>query len=165
MKSAIIVLLVLLGIIFVFAAIKGDGAIEKGLKESLIQGRTIIPMIIVAVFIMGFSEVLIPPKFVEQWLSESSGTKGIMIAWVAGILTPAGSIIGMPIAAGLYKAGASLAVIITYLTSIALLSIIRIPLEIGFYGTKLMLIRVLTTMFLPPLIGFMIIFIQKLFKI
>jgi uncharacterized membrane protein YraQ (UPF0718 family) len=113
---------------------------------------------------MGFMEALLPKAFVENWLSESAGFKGIALAWAAGALTPAGSVIGMPLAAGLYKAGANIGIIITYLVSMALLSIMRVPLEIGFYGPKLMVMRVAACIFLPPVAGYGAIFVQKLVK-
>jgi len=55
----------------------------------------------------------------------------------------------MPLAAGLLRAGAGPSVIITYLTSLATLSVIRVPLEIGFYGWRLMVVRVLASVILP----------------
>ena len=68
--------------------------------------------------------------------------------WVA-----AQRMMSLPLAAGLYKAGVGVRVLVTYLTSLALLSIIRIPLEVGFLGWRLTLIRVAASALLPPLAG------------
>jgi uncharacterized membrane protein YraQ (UPF0718 family) len=164
MRLAMGILALMLGGVMIYAAIRGDGSLQNGFKESLVQGKRIIPVLILAVFIMGFMEALLPKAFVENWLSESAGFKGMALAWLAGALTPAGSVIGMPIAAGLYKAGANIGIIITYLASMALLSVIRIPLEIGFYGPKLMVMRIAACLVLPPIAGYIAIFFQKVIK-
>ena len=91
--------------------------------------------------------------FIEAALSDASGFKGIAIAWVAGALTPAGSLVGMPLVAGLYQAGAGVGVLVTYLTSLSVLSLIRVPLEVGFYGPRMMVVRVVESLLLPPLAG------------
>jgi len=164
MKLAMGILGAMLLGVMIYAALRGDGSLQRGFKESFSQGKGIVPMILIAVLIMGFMEALLPKAFIENWLTDSSGFKGMALAWAAGALTPAGSVIGMPIAAGLYKSGAGIGIIITYLASMALLSIIRIPLEIGFYGPKLMAIRIAACILLPPIAGYMAIGVQKIFK-
>ena len=59
----------------------------------------------------------------------------------------------MPLAASLMRAGVGAGVLVTYLTSLATLSIIRVPLEIGFYGWRLMVLRVVASLFLPLIAG------------
>jgi len=164
MKWTVITMGIFLAFLISAAIFKGNGTFQLGLKTSAIAGAKFIPILLIAFFVMGFTDALLPKHIVETWLSESSGIRGILVAWLAGILTPGGSIIGMPLAAGLFKAGAGISIIITYLTSMALLSIIRMPLEIGFYGIKLMTIRILATALIPPLTGFFAQFIVKLFK-
>lgn len=69
------------------------------------------------------------------------------------VLTPGGSIIGLPIAAVLYKTGVGLGALMTYLTSLATLSRLRIPLEIGFYGWRLTGVRIAVSLILPLIAG------------
>ena len=111
----------------------------------------------------GFAEALLPPEVVNNWLSDASGWRGIGVAWLAGILTPGGSVMGMPLVAALYKVGAGIGVLITYLTAMALMSVIRIPLEIGFYGWRLTLLRIAACLFLPPLAGILAQIVAPLF--
>ncbi len=132
---------------------RGDGSFVAGLQSGALQLGRLLPILILAFAITGFVEVLLPEGLVEAWLSDASGWRGIGIAWLAGILTPGGSIIGMPLAAGLYQAGVGISVLVTYLTSLALLSILRLPIELGFLGPRLTALRVLASLFLPPLAG------------
>ena len=103
--------------------------------------------------VAGFAETLMPQDFIERWLSDSSGWRGLGIAWLAGILTPGGSIIGMPLIAVLYKAGVGISVLMTYATSMVLLSVMRIPIEVGFYGWRLTGLRIAVSLILPFIAG------------
>lgn len=153
MKWALALMVLMTAALIGAAAYKGDGALQQGFREAGTQGIKILPVLVLAFLMMGFIDVLLPREVVQKWLTDAAGWKGLTIGWLAGILTPGGSIIGMPLAAGLMKAGVSPAVLVTYLTSLALLSSIRMPLEIGFYGWRLMVIRVLASLILPFVAG------------
>lgn len=161
MKATALALLGIVILLMGVAALKGDGTFQLGLKKSLFGGGKFLPVLLLAFLIMGFTEALLPQQFIREWLTDSAGWRGIVIAWVAGALTPAGSLVGLPLAASLFKAGVGIGVLITYLTSVALLSTIRIPLELGIYGPKLTLLRVLSSILLPPLAGLFARFLWK----
>ena len=101
----------------------------------------------------GFAEVLLPKQLVQTWLSDNAGWRGIGLAWLAGILTPGGSVMGLPLVATLFKAGVGIGVLVTYMTALATLSVLRFPLEMGFVGWRLATLRVIVSLLLPPLAG------------
>lgn len=153
MKGSLIALLVVALALAALALARGGGTFGAGLRAGGVQLGRILPVLLIAFLITGFIDVLLPPGLVEAWLSDASGWRGIGIAWLAGILTPGGSIIGMPLAAGLFQAGVGISVLVTYLTSMALLSVLRVPIELGFLGPRLTALRVLASLFLPPVAG------------
>ena len=110
----------------------------------------------------GFAETLLPQRLVHDLLSDSSGFKGLAVAWFAGIITPGGSIVGLPIIAGLYRVGVGTAVLMTYATSLATLSILRLPLEAGFYGWRLTALRVGVSLGLPFIAGGLTMLVMRL---
>ncbi len=149
MKSTLLGLAVVVVVLAGLALNRGDGTLTRGVTTAGSQFLQFIPILAIAFLLMGLVDALLPPDMVERWLTDASGWKGLGIAWLAGVLTPGGSIIGMPLAAGLAKAGVGAGVLVTYLTSLAVLSMLRVPLEIGFYGWRLMLLRVLASLVLP----------------
>lgn len=153
MKATLIGLVAVTVGLLALAWSRGDDTLSRGLSTSASQFGRFLPVLVVAFLIMGLVDALLPEKLVETWLSDASGWRGLGIAWLAGLLTPGGSIIGMPLAAGLAKAGVGPGVLVTYLTSLAVLSVIRVPLEVGFYGWRLMLLRVLASLVLPLVAG------------
>ena len=142
-------LLILMGL----ALAQGGGTFRDGLHTSLRQLLGFLPVLVIAVMLAGFAETLLPRRLVQDLLSDSAGLKGLALAWFAGIITPGGSIVGLPIIAGLYRVGVGTAVLMTYATSLATLSILRLPLEAGFYGWKLTALRVGVSMGLPFVAG------------
>jgi len=153
MKATAIVMLLMVAVLVGLAAWRGDGAVSAGFKTGGLQLLKFLPILAIAFLMMGFVDVLLPRSVVETWLSDAAGFKGMGVAWLAGMLTPGGSIIGMPLAAGLFKAGVGPAVLVTYLTSLACLSIMRMPLEAGFLGWRLMALRVVACLVLPFIAG------------
>ncbi len=132
---------------------QGTDTFVAGWRTSLEQLARFLPILVIALLVAGFTETLLPDDLVERWLSDSSGWRGIGVAWLAGVLTPGGSIIGLPIAAVLYQAGVGLGVLMTYLTSLATLSLLRVPLEIGFYGWRVTGVRIAVSLILPLIAG------------
>lgn len=137
----------------IFALNQGLPTFMLGWHSSLQQFLRLIPILGIAMLIAGFTETLLPTQLIEHWLSDSSGWRGISLAWLAGIVTPAGSIIGLPLIAALYKKGVGISVLMTYATSFATLSLLRLPLEVGFYGWRLTGVRVAVSFILPIIAG------------
>ena len=61
MKWAAIFLVVVLAFLIILAILKGDGALQAGMKASFTQGVKLLPILLIAFFIAGFVEVLLPP--------------------------------------------------------------------------------------------------------
>jgi uncharacterized membrane protein YraQ (UPF0718 family) len=124
-----------------------------GLRAGGRGALQLVPLLVVVFLLAGFAEVLVPRELVARWLSDASGPRGLLIAWVAGVITPGGGPVGLPIAAALIRAGAGVGVIVTYVTSMSLLSFVRVPLEVGIYGPRITALRVVSCVVLPLVAG------------
>lgn len=153
MKFTILFLSVLLIAMIFYAWQQGPDTFALAWANSGNQLLSFAPVLVIAVLLAGFTQTLIPQDFVQNWLSDSSGWRGIILAWIAGIFTPIAGVLAMPLVAVLYQAGASLAVIMTYLTSLATLSLMKVPIEVGFYGWKLTMLRFAVSLILPLIAG------------
>lgn len=153
MKETAISFLLVLLILVMLAFRQGTDTVLLGWNTSWQQLVRFLPVLVLAMLVTGFTEVLLPKGFVELWLSESSGFRGVGLAWLAGIITPGGSLVGLPMIAALFKVGVGTSVLITYATSFATLSLLKTPLEVGFYGWRLTIIRLFVSMPLPLVAG------------
>lgn len=151
MRAALLIFLVLTAGLLVLV-----GRADKwaALLDTLwAQGRMLVPLLVLAVLLASCVEVLLSPSLVSTWLGQDAGLRGILLGWLAGALTPGGGPIGLPVAAAIFRRGASLPVLLTYLSSLSLLSLIRLPMEWGILGTRLTLTRWASTVLIPPLLG------------
>ena len=133
--TAISLLLVLIGLV-ALALKQGREIFFLGVRTSVDQLIHFLPVLVVALFVAGFSEALLPKDLVESWLSDASGWRGLVIAWLAGILTPGGGLIGLPLVAVFYRAGVGLSVLMPYAPSFFTLALLRLPLAVGCYGGR-----------------------------
>jgi uncharacterized membrane protein YraQ (UPF0718 family) len=139
------------------AYLRDPGAPLIGLKASLGLLWAILPRLIAALVLTGMLQVLISPEFIERFFGRTAGHRGIFIAFVAGILTPGGPMVSFPIVAVFYQSGAPLSVLVTYVTSWSLFGFQRvIAWELPFMGSRFVLARVLPTLFLPIVAGYLV---------
>lgn len=151
MRGALIVMAAFLAVLVGVVAWRGQ--LPEAARASWSQLGQFGPVLVLAILVVGCTEVLLSRELVERWLSDAAGFRGIAIAWLAGLLTPGGSLVGLPIVAGLHRVGVGPAVLVTYLVSLATLSAIRIPMEVGLIGGRLATLRFLACVGLPPLAG------------
>jgi uncharacterized membrane protein YraQ (UPF0718 family) len=84
----------------------------------------------------------------------------IFAGFVAGILTPGGPLVSIPIMAVFYKGGASLSALVAYMTSWSLFGFQRVlAWELPFMGTRFLFARVLPTLVFPIVAGYLVRFI------
>lgn len=136
-----------------FGYFRGKGEHLEGLKQTKDMVIEVFPLLIFAYIVAGMVQVLVPQDAVSKWLGRESGFRGIIIACVAGGLTPGGPFVSLPVATGFLRAGAGVGTIVAYLTAWSLWAGGRIPLEIGIIGLRFTLIRVICTFFFPPIAG------------
>ena len=139
--------------LFAIALQKGDGAHIQGLqvtKDLLIQ---VIPLLILAFIVAGMVQVLLPHETLAGWVGTESGIRGIMIGTLAGAVTPGGPYVTLPIAAGLWQAGAGIGTMVAFVTSWSLWAVMRLPMEVGIMGWEFTLVRLACTFFFPPISG------------
>lgn len=160
MKGALLVFGGLTIVLLVLVARAGKWA---AFGESLAgQAKTLVPLILLAVVIAASVEVLLAPASIAAWLGDGAGIRGVLVGWLAGALTPGGGPIGLPLAGALARRGAALPTVLAYLTSMSLLSLIRLPMEWGLLGPRITAIRWAATALLPPLVGIGALVVQRL---
>lgn len=130
------------------AQLAGQGLVVGG--EVLLS---VVPLLVAAFLIAGFIQVLVSRETVTRWLGAESGWRGIALACLGGALIPGGPYVYYPISAVLLKSGASLGVLVAFVTAKNLWSVSRLPLEFALLGSRLTIVRFLVTFLAPPLLG------------
>ena len=116
----------------------------------------LLPVLILAFFVAGLMEVLLPEELLLRWVGEGSGLKGILIGTCLGAVAPGGPFIQFPIVAAMFKAGANIGPLVAYLSAWALIGINRvIAFEIPLLGIQITATRLLCSFIFPVIIGYL----------
>jgi len=134
--------------------LNGVNAFSEALGNGLDLMLEVMPLVVLAVLVAAYVQHLLPMDFARRWLGGSSGLRGLLIATVAGMLTPGGPFAAFPLVLGMRGVGASIPVCITYLTAWSMLGLQRIVVwEIPFFGPHFVLVRVGSSFLLPLVAG------------
>jgi hypothetical protein len=93
---------------------------------------------------------LLPQELVGRWFGQDSGFLGLVIAVIAGALTPGGPVVGFSISAAALKGGAGAPPVIAYMTAWALFALQRMFMwEYPVMPRRLVLLRSAASLPLP----------------
>ena len=127
-----------------------DGAASGSLE---LVGST-LPRVAAAQIVAGFVWVLLPRDRLSRLVGSDSGLRGLMLATAAGIVTPGGPASAFSLLAIVAGAGADRGMLVTYITSWALLALQRIIVwDLPFMGAEFSATRFLICLPLPILAG------------
>jgi len=136
----------------------------QGLRIAWTYFYDLVPRLIAAILVSGFFSVIVPTDLVPANIGKESGMKGVLIASLVGGFTPGGPIICFPIVVILYKAGAGVAPLIAFITAWSVFAFHRIVMyEIPVMGARFALLRLVSSLVLPPLAGILAMIIEAYF--
>jgi uncharacterized membrane protein YraQ (UPF0718 family) len=132
----------------------GQALVARGLREGAGTLWQFGALIVLSFFAAGLAVALIPRDWIQGALGEQSGLRGILIATLAGIVTPAGPFVSLPIAAALRASGAGAGAVVAYLTAWALLAVHRlVAWEMPMLGARFAVFRWMLSLILPVVAG------------
>lgn len=129
--------IILVVISFAFDMEKTLKGIKKGwnmLKNILVPFINILILVSIVIY-------LIPPSIINQYLGSESGILGIAIAAIVGSITLIPAFISYPIAQGLIEQGASYTIVATLMTTLMMVGMVTLPLEIRYFGKNVAITR------------------------
>lgn len=134
--------------------IKGGREFRQILLGGVAFTLTLAPRICAAMLLAGFVQALLPRNLVARWMGEGSGLLGLLVATVAGMITPGGPMMSFPLVVALHNLGAERGTLIGYLTAWSLLGLQRLLVwELPLLGSEFVLVRYLACLLLPPFAG------------
>jgi len=144
----IILSIILLSIWYLFPD-KTNSSLNISGKYGL-EMMSIFPAVLI---LMGLADVWIPKSFINKYLGDKSGLRGIIIAVILGTLPTGPLYIAFPIAAELLRKKAKISNVMIFLGVWASLKIPQISVEIKFLGIKFAVLRFILTLAALIIIG------------
>lgn len=138
MDNAIyIVTAVALGVSFFKSKEKTLQALRKAWKSF----ENILPQFLSILLIIGFVLSVLNANQISKLIGLESGWIGVFIASIIGSITLIPGFIAFPLASALLKNGAGYMQIGAFISTLMMVGIVTIPLEIKFFGKKAALLR------------------------
>ncbi|MCH8887935.1 MAG: permease [SAR324 cluster bacterium] len=150
----------------VAAYYKSPSLAGEGFRFAWRMSLAILPALAIGMVLGGMVQVLLPRELLAAYAGEDSGLTGLIIATLAGAVTPGGPFVAFPLVASLWKAGTGVGPLIAYLSAWSLLGLHRILIyELPILGPRFVLVRVITIGLVPILAGFIAGWLYKRFDI
>lgn len=134
--------------------LRGGGAFLHGLATAWSLFLTVLPSLGAGVLLAGFLQGLLPRDLITRRMGARSGLVGLLLATLAGLITPGGPMASFPMVLVLAVSGADRGALIAYITAWSLLGFQRtLVWEIPVLGADFAILRLLVSMPLPLLAG------------
>lgn len=138
---------------------------QKNLITLLNENFTIIIKIlfltVIAVGISTLIHFLLPAEIIEKHLKQNKLIY-LFYATILGILTPGPVYAIYPIIVVLKKKGIQNPILVSYLTGQTIVGPARIPFEVGLFGVKFFIYRIILSIIIGPLAGLLYMLFSKI---
>jgi len=153
--TTIIINLFALGCL-IFAFIKDRTKTKQSLIIALKSFLCILPTILIIIIFIGLLLGFIPPSQISKIVGKEAGFGGILLVAILGAILHIPSLISFPLAASLLKSGASVTSVAVFITTLTMIGIVTLPLEIRELGKKIALLRNGISFIIAIIIGLII---------
>lgn len=132
----------------------GGDAVVRALHHAWELFVFIMPSLLAGLLLAAALRQLMSPGALARWMGADSGWTGLMVATVAGSLTPGGPMAAFPLVLVLAGAGADRGALVAYIMSWTLNGFQRVLVyEVPLLGPEFAIMRVLITAPMPLLAG------------
>lgn len=114
---------------------------KKALKKAWKAFENILPEFLVVILLVGLLLAIINPELIAKLIGPSSGWFGVIIAAVVGAITLIPGFIAFPTAALLLDGGAGYMQIGAFISTLMMVGVVTMPVEIKYFGKKLTIQR------------------------
>ena len=136
-----IALYVLAGAALAVSLFKSREKTLLALKKAWKAFENIMPQFLSILIIIGVMLSILTPEQISGLLGKESGWVGVLVAAVIGSVTLIPGFVAFPLAAALLKSGAGYMQIAAFVSTLMMVGIVTLPLEISYFGRKAAFIR------------------------
>jgi len=125
----------------IFALISDRTKTKQALSVALKSFFRILPTVFIIIIFIGLLLGFVPQSQISKIIGEQAGFVGVFIIALLGVFMHIPSLISFPLAASLLKSGASVTSVAVFITTLTMISVVTLPLEIKELGRKMALLR------------------------
>lgn len=116
--------------------VKSREKTKPALKKALKSIENILPQLLTVLLLIGILLAVLSPNQISRLLGADSGLLGVAIAAVIGSITMIPAFVAYPLAAALLQSGAGYMQIAAFVSTLMMVGIVTLPVEISYFGKK-----------------------------
>lgn len=156
MPSNTLIFGLLTGISLLLSFIADRDKTFLGLKKGGKMFFNVLPPFLNILILISIVLFFIPNSLIVQYLGASSGWYGFGIAALVGSVTLIPGFISYPLAATLLKQGATYSVVAVFMTTLIMVGVVTLPLEVKYFGKKAAITRNILNLIAAVIIGIIV---------
>jgi len=125
----------------ILAFIKDKDKAVQSLRMALKSFIKMLPMVFIIIIAIGLLLGFVPPDQISRFVGDQSGASGVLLIGVVGALLYIPALLSFPLASSIIQNGASVTAVAAFITTLTMIGIITLPLEIKILGKKMALLR------------------------
>lgn len=128
-------------IALVISFIKSRDKTLLALKKAWKSVENILPQLLAILFVIGVALAILTPAQISSFIGSESGWLGAFIAIAVGAITLVPGPVAFPLAAALLENGAGYMQLAAFISSLTMVGVITMPMEISYFGKKATVLR------------------------
>lgn len=128
-------------ILLVLSFMKDKKKTKMALKKTWKAFENILPEFLVVILLVGFLLAVLNPETISKIIGAESGWLGIILASIIGSITLIPGFVAFPTAAILLENGAGYMQIAAFVSTLMMVGIVTLPVEIKYFGRKTSVLR------------------------
>lgn len=121
--------------------VKSKEKTKIALKKAWKSFENIMPQFLTILVIIGIMLAILTPEQISRLMGNESGWLGVMVASIIGAITLVPGFVAFPLAAALLKSGAGYMQIAAFISTLMMVGVVTLPVEMKFFGKKASFIR------------------------
>ncbi len=109
---------------------------KLALKKAWKSFENILPQFLTVLLVLGMMLSVLSEETISKLLGSGSGVLGMAIAAVIGSVTLIPGFVAFPLAASLLRAGAGYGQITMFVTTLMMVGVVTLPVEMKYFGRK-----------------------------
>ena len=143
-------------VLLLLSFIKDKKKTKMALKKAWKAFENILPEFLVVILLVGFLLAILNSETISKIIGAESGWFGVILAGIIGSITLIPGFVAFPTAAILLENGAGYMQIAAFISTLMMVGIVTIPVEIKYFGKKISILRNVLAFFFSFLVALII---------
>lgn len=136
-----LILYLLASICLVWSYVKNRQKTRMAMKKAFKAFENILPQFLVVLILVAMALAVLDTETISLVLGRNSGFWGVLAASLVGAVTLIPGFVAFPAAAALMQGGAGATQIAAFVSSLMMVGVVTLPLEIQFFGKRAAFLR------------------------